>query len=700
MRRFITFFLLVLATRLAAQQPAAAGRTTGRDKTATATRMSGGVVNVDGSIDEAVWSQATPITDFLQKRPVQGGRPSDRLEVRILYDDDALYVGTRVITNGQRRIQAPVTRRDNIFQSEHVGISLDSYHDRRTAYSFGVTASGVRADWYHATDNERNRDQSFDPVWEAASRRDSTGWTAEMRIPFSQLRFNDTDDQVWGLNITHWVPSKNESVYWLPIPLDATGWSSRMGTLVGLQGIRPSRRIEVIPYVASNATVRGNRDRSDPFDDGRNLAGHLGGDVKMGLGPSLTLQATANPDFGQVDADPAEVNLSAFETFFSERRPFFIENSRLLTGAGSYFYSRRIGARPRGRANGEYIDYPGSSTILGAAKLTGRLPSGLSIGALSAVTASEQARTFDAETRDINRVRVSPLTGYGVGRLQKEFGADASTIGLTLTGVQRDVSSGEPLASLLTRSAYSGGLDLNYRLNEGTYSIDGLFGFSQVNGDSAAILRLQRSSARYFQRPDAESYRVDSSRMTLSGLNGRLSLSKNDGEHWLGEVRTEFTSPGFELNDLGQLGRADALMASGELKYRETIPGRVFREYEFQVAQDNEWNYDRDRQRTAMRLDWDGTFNNYWKVELNTRHDFRGLSERLTRGGPLMQTGYNNIGSIRVSNGFTASTRWWARYYYGKDEFGSPTNRLSGSVSVRPSPQWQLSVEPNYLRQV
>ncbi len=698
--RFFTVALLLTAAELAAQTSSVPGSLTNPSRTiATAHRMGSQRIDIDGKPDEAAWAAASPLTDFKQKEPVEGAVPSDLMDVRFLYDDDAMYVGIRVSTN-RRSIQAPVTRRDNISSAEHVWVSFDSYRDRRTAYTFGVTASGVRGDWYHPTDNERHIDPSFDPVWEAAASISDSGWTAEMRIPFSQLRFNASDTQVWGININHWVPSLNEDVFWIPVPRDASGWSSRMGTLVGLEGIKPSRRLEVVPYVASDATMRGDRDLGNPFDDGRNLSGRIGGDLKMGLGPSLTLQATANPDFGQVEADPAEVNLSAFETFFSERRPFFIENSRLLTGAGSYFYSRRIGARPRGDASGDYVDYPGSSTILGAAKLTGRLSSGTSIGALAAVTANEQARLFDAGSSTITNIRVTPRTGYGVGRVQQEFGANASTLGFTLTGVQRDLAKGDALANLLTRTAYSGGVDLNYRFAGGTYSVDALGGFSQVNGDSAAILRLQRSSARYFQRPDAKSYRVDSMRTSLAGANGRLSLRKNDGEHWLGNVSTEFKSPGFELNDAGRLGRADEIEGSAEIEYRETNPGPVFRNYEVKLGQQNSWNYDRNREASSVRAETEATLGNFWRIDFNLSHDFSGLSERLTRGGPLMRTGSNNVANIRLSNSFAASTRWNARLYYGKDEFGAPTSRISGGVSIRPTPQWQLSIDPNYLRTV
>ncbi len=674
--------------------------TTTTGKTAVATRVSDGAVNVDGRIDEAVWQTTAPLTDFVQKEPVEGSAPTNQLEVRFVYDDDALYVATRVLSKNPSGIQAPVTRRDNINQADHIWISLDSYRDRRTAYSFGISASGVRADWYHPSDDETNVDMSFDPVWEAAADRNTTGWTSEMRIPFSQLRFNASDVQTWGLNVDHWMPATNEDVFWIPTPRKETGWSSRMGTLTGIRGIKPSRRLELMPYVATEARMTGDRDRRNPFDDGRNLGARVGGDVKMGLGPSLTLQATVNPDFGQVEADPAEVNLSAFETFFSERRPFFIEGNEILRGAGSFFYSRRIGARPRSGAIGDYVDYPDASTILGAAKLTGRLASGVSIGALTAVTSREQARTHNLVSGAFADTLVAPLVAYAVTRVQKEYGAAASTIGLTLTGVQRDISSGEPLSRLLNKSAYSGAVNVNHRIWGGMYSVDAQVGFSHITGDSTAILGAQRSSARYYQRPDAESYELDPSRTSLSGLSGYLDLGKNSGRHWLGGLFVGTESPGYELNDLGRLGTADGITGVGYVRYRETQPGKYLRSYGVQTSHENEWNYDRDRQFGAIRADADATFKNFWRLDLTAWHDVRSQNARQTRGGPLMQTPYNDVAIISLGNSSASKTQWTARVYYGKDEFGAPTNRISGSISIRPAPQWQIRFEPNYLRAV
>ena len=322
-------------------------------KQATAVRVPTASVRVDGRLDDEGWTLASPVRDFLQVEPVEGATPTDPMEVRFLYDEDALFVGARMFARDPSGIQAPMSRRDEgTGQAEHVFVSLDTYLDRRTAYTFGVTAAGARFDHYHADDDRSNTDPGFDPVWEARVGVDEDGWIAELRIPFNQLRFTSTDAQVWGLNIYRLVPGRNEEVYWSLLPRTEEVWASRFGELHGIVGIRPTSRLELLPYVAGSSTLAGLSEQANPFDNGLNLVGGAGLDMKRGLGPNLTLDATFNPDFGQIEADPAEVNLTAFETFFDERRPFFLEGSQLLAGESSddseaaYFYSRRIGAPP------------------------------------------------------------------------------------------------------------------------------------------------------------------------------------------------------------------------------------------------------------------------------------------------------------------------------------------------------------------
>lgn len=673
-------------------------------KQVTAVRVSSGAIHLDGRLDDSVWTNARWIEDFTQKMPVEGATPSDSMRIAILYDEHALYIGARMRSRDPAHIQAPLSRRDNTSQAEHLWVSFDTYHDRRTAYSFGITASGVRMDWYHPTDNEYDLDGSFDPVWEARAVIDSLGWTTEMRIPFSQLRFNDLPDQRWGFNADHWIPAHNEDVFWIPVPTNRTGWSSWMGELVGISGVKPSRRLELLPYVAGNSTLTGARDPLNPYDDGKNLTARAGGDLKMGLGPNITLDATVNPDFGQVEADPAVVNLSAFEVFFDERRPFFTEGSQLLRGNGpSYFYSRRIGGPPRGSADGDFVDYPSSAAILGAAKVTGRLASGFSLGALTAVTGRETARTVVFDTLGVptfGRTAVVPLSGYGVARAQQEFGSSGSVIGATLTGVRRDLPSGEALAALYNREAVAGGADWVLRWNRGTYEVRGWLGFSHIRGDAAAIDRVQRSAVHFFQRPDAGYVTFDSTRTSLTGTVANLELDKNGGLHWLYGFGAGWESPAYDPNDAGRLGNADGRFGFVNLRYRETRPTRAFQNYSVGVFANGEWDFGGDRQYLFTEVSGDVTLRNFWTI--NSYFDFfpRSFDHSATRGGPTIATpqGWNWVG--QVGNSFGAKTKWTARVYYGQDELGGETYRVSGALSVRPGPRWQVSATPNYLRAI
>ncbi len=568
-------------------------------KTAEAMRLAQ-AVNLDGKLDDPVWRQGTPVSGFIQKDPKEGTPASEKTLVWFAYDDEAFYVGARMHI-APEKIRCLVSRRDQAGISERIVVSLDTYLDRRTAYSFGITAAGTRIDYYHSSDDEYNRDYSYDPVWEAKTGRDSLGWTAEMRIPFSQLRFNAKDVQTWGFNLNRWVPALNEDDYYVYIPKNETGWSSRFASLNGIGAIKPSRRVEVAPYAASDATVTGDRDANDPFDDGKNLVGRTGADLKVGLGPNLTLDAAVNPDFGQVEADPAVVNLSAFEITFNEKRPFFTEGSQLLQGNGpAYFYSRRIGAPPSGPASGDYVDRPKVSTILGAAKLSGRFASGLSLGLLTAVTDKEFAKTYDAGSQTYDKIQIAPRAGFGILRLQQEFGSSASTVGLSLTGMGRDLSESQALYQRLTHRAFSGGSDWNIRFNKGEYVLSGSLGFSHVEGDSNAIRRIQTSSAHYYQRPDADHVELDPSRTSLSGYQGALRFNKNGGKHWLWSASIAAESPGFELNDVGRLGTADDIDYFGSLRYRENEPGKIFRNYQLALYLANGWNFGGTRQYTTL----------------------------------------------------------------------------------------------------
>ena len=690
---------------LALLSAAAAGRAAAQDSPpapappqAVAVRIEGTPPNIDGRLTDAVWQQAVPLTEFRQRQPREGEPATERTEVYLLFDRDALYVGARMHHSPGTPVQAPVSRRDDAAEADYLLVSLDPYHDRLTAYTLGVTAAGTRLDRYHATDRESGADPSFAPVWEAKTQVDSGGWTAEMRIPFSQLRFNDTPSQVWGINIRRSVPARNEEDYLVVVPRSASGWASRFATLSGIEGIAATRRVELVPYVVSNATLRSHPDAANPFTPRSEAAIRAGGDLKMGFGPNLTLDAAINPDFGQIDADPAEVNLSAYETIFSERRPFFIEGAQLLAGIGpGYFYSRRIGAPPSISPNADFADVPQATTILGSAKLTGRLPSATSVGVLAAVTDQEVARTFTTEGDRFGRVRVAPRTAFGVARVQQELGRSGSTVGMILTGVARDVERGDPEAGVLHGNALTGGLDWRLRFAGGTYLASGWAGFSRVGGDSAAVLRTRRSSAHYFQRPDASHVAVDSGATSLSGYTGGLIVQKAEGR-WLWEGLAQAYSPGFELNDVGRLRRADQATGQLNLRYRDTRPGRVFRDFETGLTSEARFNFGGVRTLSAINSDTYVTWKNFWSSALGGRVDIPAQDDALTRGGPLMQLGSAYTVSASLANRPGSVLRWNAGGFVTIGDFREQTMRLSAGASLRPAPRWRFSLSPVYFR--
>ena len=683
--------LLLVLQGAEPRQPAA-------PRSIAAVRVSAAPV-IDGRLEPA-WSSAPAAAGFTQRRPAEGDPAMDSTEVRFLYDDDALYIGARMYSRDPAHIEAAVARRDNTTGAEQLRVSLDPYLDRRTAYTFGVTAAGTRLDWYHPDDEEETIDATFDPVWSAAVRIDSLGWTAEMRIPFSQLRFNRRDAQRWGLNLRRTVPARKEQDYWVRIPRSEAGWSSRFGTLTGLDDVHPVRHIELLPYVASDATLRGSPDLANPFDQRTRVGARAGGDMKIGIGSSTTLAVTANPDFGQVEADPAVVNLTAFESFFDERRPFFTENRQLLAGNGpNYFYSRRIGGAPRGDlADGTYNDVPTTSSILGAARVTSRFASGATLGALAAVTDDEHVRTFDPVSGTFGTRPAAPLTAYGVLRAQQEVGAAGSTIGFSATGVRRSLGDADPLSPYLNRNAVAGGTDWLLRFGHGNYELSGHLGGSRVEGTSADIARVQRSSARYYQRPDADYVELDSSRTSLGGYAAALTLAKRGGKHWTGQVWGDVRSPGFEINDAGRLSQADQIYGGILGAYQETEPKGIFREYSIQAEADAAVNYGGARTFSFYRTDASITFKNYWWTNLTAWVDHRGQSDKLTRGGPLMQTPRDVTGIVEIGNNTLGKVRVRGRLYYGDYEGGGYVYRISGGVIVRPGPRWELSFLPNYLR--
>lgn len=663
------------------------------DKVVEAIKIPEKLIKIDGFLNEIEWKSAVPISDFIQLDPVEGADPTEKVEVRILYDYDFIYFGAKMYRQYPDSILSSVTKRDEVGNSERIIFSLDTYRDRRTAYTFGINANGSRFDYYHSKDNEYSRDFSYNPVWEGDAKILSDSWTAEIRIPFSQLRFNNIEEQIWGLNINQWTPHKREDIYWVHIPKGTPGWSSHFGSIKGIKQIKSSNRIELMPYIAGTANFDPQVDSKNPFRSPEEYGIQTGMDLKMGVGPNFTIDAAINPDFGQVEADPAVVNLTAYETFYEEKRPFFIEGNQLLKGNGAnFYYSRRIGSRPSGSAEGDYVESVDNTPIIGAAKITGRNNDGLSIGALSALT----KRTFAefTDNGEFGSTEIEPLTTYNLFRIQQEFGDHSSTIGAMATGVKRFFSNGSDLNEQMNSEAYSGGMDWNYRFDDLNYEFSGFWGVSHVIADSKALLNLQQTSAHYFQRPDADHVSLDSNLTSLSGYSCGITFAKVGGENWLWGSEVYLESPGFEINDMGRLVSADDIKSILSLEYREVKSTDIFHSYSFEFSMDNEWNFAGDHTNLDLQLIIKASTlvrdNYYLFAELEEPV----ISDDWTRGGPLMTIPKGFLCFVGYNSSWAENTTWGFESGLITSEIGKEYYFIEGVFSHRTGGRFDFSIKP------
>jgi len=666
-------------------------------------RATAGAPRVDGRLDDPVWAQARPVSRFTQQSPDDGQAATESTEVRLAYDDEAVYVAARMYDSDPDRITARLGRRDGSTQSDAFEVDFDSYHDHRTTFAFMVNPLGVKTDAVYSNDNSYG-DTSWDPVWDVATRRDSIGWTAEFRVPLSQLRFPNSAAQVWGVNFVRYVHRKQEYSLWAYVAQTDQGFPSFFGHAFGIANLPQPRRLEVLPYAAGAEERLRSGSAENPFNDGSRERVRGGLDLKYGVTSNLTLNATVNPDFGQVEADPAVVNLTAYETYFEERRPFFVEGADIFgvtsggfiqSGGAQYLYSRRIGREPQGYADyrGEisFTDQPANTTILGAAKLSGRTAGGWSIGLLDAVTAREYATTDSAGTRF--RDEVEPLTNYGVLRAKRDFGRGASTLGFIGTAVNRRLDV--PRLSSLRSAAYAGGVDFTHRFSQNRYSLFAAFGYSHIRGDTAAIQAAQASSARYYQRPDADHVSYDPTRTSLVGWNAALGISKDQGGTNF-SLSVDATSPGFEINDLGFQTSADRVNLYVWSGHRWTRPGKVFRFASLTASGSGQWNFGGTRLATRFSSYAYGQFLNFWSVQVGGSVGLRALSDDLTRGGPLAVGTSSWNASLYVSSDYRKPWQAGLSSSYSRNELGGWGVALGSSFSLRPTPTVQVSLGPEY----
>ena len=659
---------------------------------------------VDGRLDDEVWSRVPAGGDFVQQYPDAGAPATQRTEVRIAYDHEAVYVGVRAWDTQPDSIAAQLARRDatGLF-SDWVQVIFDSYHDRRTAYRFAVNPRGVKRDVFHFDDG--SEDGGWDAVWEAATTVDAEGWTAEFRIPLSQLRYRAQEaGQAWGLNVLRDVARREERSWWSPMLPDEPGFVSRFGTLTGLEGLRSQRRLEVLPYTVASVT-RAPGERADPFYSPTAPFASVGADVKYGLSSDLTLTATINPDFGQVEADPSQVNLSAFESFFSERRPFFVEGAdifRFGVGLGddnseTLFYSRRIGRAPQRRlsTSGErpFVDTPQQTRILGAAKLTGKVH-GWSVGVLDAVTAETRTEYVLAGDPQVHSLVSEPLSNYGMLRLRRDLREGKSAVGGVLTTMHRRVEDG---LEFLPSSSYAGGMDFRHRFGGGDWEVSGYAISSLVRGDSAAIGRLQRSPARYYQRPELAAERLDGAATSLSGNGASLHLGRIGGSRYRGGLLGLYRSGGFEVNDLGFLREADKLELAAYGRWFQSTPQGVFRRWNVGWNAFSGWSTtEGERLFTGGNVNGNFQLTNLWNGWWGFERSQGALDVRGLRGGPAIRfdpgwSGWAGFGTdARKPVRYGLETSWGVRD--GNDGWRLG---LYPSVDLRASGRMTLGLYPN-----
>jgi hypothetical protein len=664
-------------------------------------RATAGALRIDGRLDDAAWALAQPIAQFTQQYPNDGDSATQRTEVRIAYDDDAVYIGARMFDSEPTRIAAQLSRRDNISQSDVFEVDIDSYHDHRTSFQFYVNPLGVKQDLV-ASDDYSYGDTGWDPVWDVATQCDSLGWTAEFRIPLSQLRFPNTPMQVWGMNFFRTIHRNAEMSKWAYSAQTDNGYASVFGHVFGIANLPQPRRLEVLPYATGAEERLSSGSPENPFNDGSRQVGRVGLDLKYGLTSNLTLNATVNPDFGQVEADPAEVNLTAYETLLSERRPFFVEGADIFSGGNQqYFYSRRIGREPQRYASAPddgFVDQPTSATILGAAKLTGRTAGGWSVGLMEAVTAREFATLSDSlgqRSRDV----VEPFTNYGVFRAKREFRGGASTLGFIGTAVNRRID--DPSLDFLRSAAYAGGADLSHKFSRNRFRVTASLGYSYIGGDTSAIRRAQTSSARYYQRPDRDTTHVhlDPTRTSLMGWTGSLGFARLQGNYTY-NFSASATSPGFEINDLGYQTRVDYISLQANGARRWTRPGRVFRSASVNAYAASRWNYDGNRLSTMGEVYGYGEFLNYWSFNAMAYGNLRALSDGLTRGGPLGVNPGSWTADVGVSSDYRKSLQLYFDLGLSRDDLGGWSISTYGQVRYRPTSTVSLTLGPSYYASV
>ncbi len=657
---------------------------------------------IDGYLNDDVWKIVEWSNNFTQRIPNDGDKASQKTSFKVIYDNDYLYIAVRAYDTEVEKIERTMTRRDG-FAGDLIEINIDSYFDKRTGFSFSASASGVKGDELISNDGN-NWDKNWNPVWYLKTSIDDKGWIVEIKIPFNQLRFGKKEEQIWGIQVQRYLFRKSEKSYWEHISQDKSGWVSHFGELHGIKGIKPKRQISLTPYASAKFEFLESEDKN-PYQTGQKRSFNAGIDGKIGITNDLTLDFSINPDFGQVEADPSELNLSGFETFFSEKRPFFIEGNNItdfrITGGGSsysrdnLFYSRRIGRSPRFEPelnDNEYVDMPENTPILGAFKLTGKTKNGLSIGILESFT---KAKAEIDNNGDKRKVVVSPFTNYFIGRLQQDFNKANTIAGIMFTATNRDIS--DPDFYFLNRDAYTGGIDFTKYWKNKKYYLKLNTVFSHISGDSVAITDAQTSHKRYFQRTDASHLSIDSSLTSLAGYGGNFSIGKSSNSKLRYTFSVAWRSPGLELNDVGYVRKSDAIFQYSWMGYRVTKPFSIFRNFNINLNQWSGWDFNSVNTFSGYNVNSYSQFKNLWGFFWGAEIEGENVSNSELRGGPslVLPEGTGAWFGFHTDQRKKLNIFSGGSFGKGFDE-SSKRKRVWMDVNYRPLNSLQITISPHY----
>lgn len=663
------------------------------------TDWANGEITIDGKLNDPAWEQVDWGGDFVGHEPEYNVAPSEPTQFKILYDAKFLYVGVRAHDSDPDKIVKRMSRRDG-FDGDWVEINIDSYHDQRSAFSFTASVSGVKGDEY-ISNNGDDWDSTWDPIWYLKTSIDSLGWIAEFKIPLSQLRFANKENHTWGIQFTRRFFRKEERSTWQPINPTAPGWVHLFGELNGIKGIKPQKQLEIQPYVLGSVETF-PKEEENPFrDTGQEWNGNVGVDAKIGITSDVTLDLAVNPDFGQVEADPSRVNLSAFRLFFNEQRPFFLEGNNTLTyptsgGRNNLYYSRRIGGPPKGDAESDdvdYVDQPRQTRILGAAKLTGKNEKGFSWGVMESLTNREIASVIDTLGQK-RKERVEPYTNYVVARVQQDIDAGKTVFGAFFSNVNRmgnDVNGLE----LLHDNAQSGGFDLDHNFKNRKYGMQLRGMVSRVEGSQGAIYETQTASERFFQRPNNFHRDLDSTRTKLTGSAAMFTFSKRSG-NWVWTLGSNYRSPGLELNDVGFLVQTDNVNNWLWTQYRVTKPTKFFRAQRYRVYAEENVDFGGVQTSIGTELNLRWQFHNYWSFAQGTWIEGSSVSNADLRGGPsfIYPGGVNYWYWFQSNPQKKLSFEFNNWVYFGFENYVE-NGGVSFEINYRPIDAMSVSISPD-----